>query len=45
VPFGDAADLFVEERVPHVSERTAQLDRERLKPLRLFFGDTPLLRI
>ena len=44
-PFGAAADQFSEERHPHVSERTAQLDRERFKPLRTFFGDTPLLRI
>ena len=45
MPFGTAADLFTEERKPHVSERTTQLDRERLKPLRLYFGETPLLRI
>ncbi len=45
LPFGGAADLFIEERAPHVSERTAQLDRERLKTLRSFFGETPLLRI
>lgn len=45
LPFGAAADLFSEGRIPHVSERTAQLDRERLKPLRLYFGQTPLLRI
>jgi integrase len=44
-PFGEAADLFIEERKPHISERTNQLDRERLKPLRAFFGETPLLRI
>src|SRR6185369_724131 len=45
LPFGPAADLFTEERKPHVSQRTTQLDRERLKPLRLYFGDTALMRI
>jgi integrase len=45
MPFSAAADLFATERQPHVSERTRQLDRERLKPLRSHFGQTPLLRI
>ena len=45
LPFGAAADLFIEQRKLHISERTAQLDRERLKPLRLYFGETPLLRV
>src|SRR4051812_35583013 len=45
LPFGAAADAFVVERRPHVSDRTNQLDRERLKPLRVYFGDTALLRI
>jgi integrase len=45
LPFGSAADRFVEERRLQVSERTSQLDRERLKPLRTFFGETALLRL
>jgi integrase len=44
-PFGEAAKLFSEDRKGHVSERTIQFERERLKPLSAFFGDTPLLRI
>ncbi|MEK7750820.1 MAG: site-specific integrase, partial [Acidobacteriota bacterium] len=44
-PFGAAADQFLEDRKPHVAERTTQFERERLKPLRGFFGDKPLLRI
>ena len=44
-PFTDAADLFIEERKPHVAPRTYQLDSERLRPLRAFFGDKPLIRI
>jgi integrase len=43
-PFKDAADLYLEERKPHVSERTVQFERERLVPLRKFFGERPLLR-
>jgi hypothetical protein len=45
LPFDVAADRFKEERRLMVSDRTLQLDRERLKPLRSFFGSTPLLRI
>ncbi len=44
-PFNEAADTFVEDRRIHVSGRTHELDRERLRPLRLFFGKKPLLRI
>jgi integrase len=43
--FSEASDLFIEERKAQVSERTAQLDRERLKPLGIYLGETPLLRI
>jgi tetrahydromethanopterin S-methyltransferase subunit F len=44
-PFGEAADQFLEERRSHVAERTMQFERERLKALRKFFGERPLLRI
>jgi integrase len=44
-PFRDAAEQYIVERKPFVSERTHQLDVERMKPLKLFFGDKPLLRI
>lgn len=43
-PFREAAMLYLEERKPHVSERTGQFERERLKPLIKHFGDKPLLR-
>ena len=43
--FGTAADLFLEERKPQVSERTSRLERERLKPLRAFFGTKPLKQL
>ncbi len=44
-PFGDAANIFVEERIGHVAQRTVQFERERLKPLSRYFGDKPLVRI
>jgi len=44
-PFGEAADLFLEERKPHVAERTHQLEGNLLTPLRKFFGERVLLRI
>lgn len=44
-PFGDAADQFLEDRKPHVSERTYQLERNLLYPLRRFFGATALRRV
>jgi integrase len=44
-PFGDAADEFLADRKPHVSERTYQLERNLLYPLRRFFGSNPLRRI
>ncbi len=43
--FSEAAKLFLEERKPHVAERTQQFEKERLKPLEKFFGENPLLRI
>jgi hypothetical protein len=45
LPFGQAADRFCGDRALHVSARTSQLDRERLRPLRQFFGERPLARI
>ena len=43
-PFSEAATLYLEERKPHVSERTTQFEKERLGPLVKHFGETPLLR-
>ncbi len=43
--FGEAADQFLLDRRPHVSERTHELERERLKQLRRFFGERALSRI
>jgi hypothetical protein len=44
-PFSEAAKLYLEERKPHVAERTQQFEKERLNPLMKFFGENPLLRV
>ena len=44
-PFLAAADQFLEDRKPHVANRTYVLERNLLSPLRKFFGDRLLLRI
>jgi integrase len=43
-PFTEAAAVYLQERKPHVSERTVQFEKERLGPLSKHFGDKPLLR-
>src|SRR5215471_18930736 len=42
--FSAAADQFLDDRKPHVSERTHQLERNLFYPLRRAFGETPLRR-
>jgi integrase len=44
LPFEQAATEYIEGRNLHISTRTHQLDRERMKPLLKFF-EKPLLRI
>jgi integrase len=44
-PFIEAADQFLGDRKPHVADRTYQLERNLLYPLRTFFGETPVRRI
>ena len=44
-PFSEAATTYLEERKPHVAERTMQFENERLVPLRKHFGEKPLLRL
>lgn len=39
MPFTAAADKFLEERKPHVAERTYILERNLLSPLRKAFGE------
>ena len=42
--FQEAVKVYLEEREPHVSERTMQFEAERLGPLVKHFGEKPLLR-
>ena len=42
--FKEASTIYLEERRPHVSERTTQFEKERLKPLCKHFGENPLSR-
>ncbi len=42
-PFGEAATVYLEERKPHVAERTMQFEKERLRPLSKYFAEKPLL--
>jgi integrase len=44
-PFTAAVLLFLEERKPHVAQRTLQFETERLKPLEKYFGEKPLIRL
>ena len=43
-PFSEAATVYLEERKPHVSERTIQFEKERLRPLCAHFGVKSVVR-
>ena len=43
--FSEAAERHLTERLPRLAQRSIQTERERLKPLRAYFGDTSLTRI
>ena len=43
--FSAAADLYVEERLPHLAPRTVQTEKERQKPLKGYFGAISVNRI
>ena len=43
--FSEAADRFVADRLAHLAARSVQTEKERLKPLRAYFGETSLARI
>lgn len=45
LPFGAAADAYLEERKSRVSEGTYRVEAERLGPLRKYFQKTPVFRI
>ena len=43
--FSEAADRHLEDRLPNLAARSIETEKERLKPLRKYFGDTPLTRL
>jgi len=43
--FNEAADRYIDDRLPHLGPRTVCTERERLKPLRAFFASQALSRI
>ena len=43
--FSQAADRHLEDRLPNLAARSIETEKERLKPLRKYFGDTPLTRL
>jgi integrase len=43
--FAEAADRYVTDRQAHLAPRSIVTERERLKPLKAFFGSTALTRI
>jgi integrase len=44
-PFTEAAGVWVEDRKGHIAERSIQFERERLRPLKAYFGEKQLLKI
>jgi integrase len=44
-PFTEAADAWVEDRKGHIADNSIAFERERLKPLKRYFIDKPLLKI
>ena len=45
LPFRDAAERFLADRKPHLAPRSIQTERERVKPINLHLGDTPVWRV
>src|SRR5208283_1879972 len=43
--FSEAADRHLADRLPSLAKRSIETEKERLKPLRKYFGQMPLTRI
>src|ERR1700730_8249892 len=43
--FSDAGERHLKDRLPRLAPRSIETERERLKPLRAYFGNTPLIRL
>ncbi len=45
LPFGDAADRFLADRLPRLAPRSVQTEKERIKPIRAQIGGVPVWRL
>jgi integrase len=45
LPFGEAADRFIADRLPRLAARSVQTERERLKPIKAGIGTIPVWRL
>jgi integrase len=45
LPFHEAAERFLADRIPHLAARSIQTERERVKPINQRIGDTPVWRV
>jgi integrase len=45
LPFGEAADRFLADRIPRLAPRSVQTEKERLKPIKARIGGIPVWRL
>ena len=45
LPFGEAADRFIADRIPRLAIRSVQTEKERVKPIKAGIGSIPVWRI
>jgi hypothetical protein len=45
LPFSDAAERFLADRIPHLAPRSIQTERERVKPINKALGDVAVWRM
>ena len=45
LPFGEAADRFIADRIPRLAARSVQTEKERAKPIKAGIGNIPVWRL
>jgi integrase len=45
LPFGEAADRFIADRIPQLAARSVQTEKERVKPIKAGIGTVPVWRL
>ena len=45
LPFRNAAERFLADRIPHLAPRSVQTERERVKPINARLGEIPVCRV